>query len=129
MPDKTRPTRAALDAAEARAVAAEKDAADAQAYAASWHERLSALEAVSEPEADALAACTKAIEAMYAGDRHAQDRYTNTTAAPFRQATTPEAHFSAVGRILLHLAHRYGVPLVATEPEVPEPGCAVCGRP
>lgn len=82
---------------------------------------LDKLRAATEPESQALAGCVQAIEAMFAAERSSRGlssyRDGVATMAP---SYRPEAHHSAVGRILLHLAYRYGVPLVPPAPE-PEP--------
>lgn len=124
-PRAQRPTVAMLLAQEARADRAQ---ADADAWAAQLEQvrreadalraRADALAAAAEPEADALAGCTKAIEAMYAAERAAA-RNVNAAWPNYCGGPGPSAHRSAVGRILLHLAARYGVPLVPEPPPTP----------
>lgn len=105
------------DLADAR----EAEAIKAQAEAAHLAGELANLRAAAEPEATALAGCVRAIEAMYAAQRAADRASANTTyrdGISYSQAQGPYSpHASPVGRILLHLAARYGVPLVAPAPE------------
>lgn len=73
-------------------------------------------------EATALAGCVRAIEAMHAAQRAGRNNEFGyaTLQSSYHQRPdyTAEALGSDVGRILLHLAARYGIPI---EPRQPEP--------
>lgn len=107
-------------AADERARNADKRAAAAEARADKvdddWRKRFDAL----DPEARALAACVQAIEHMNAKrDRQSYAfvpsssgyRFDPHTGTPMPEPPPPPIGSSSVGRIILHLAARYGVDL------------------
>lgn len=84
-------------------------------------------ERLSDPEAEALAGCLRAFEQMDEQERARAARvtnaYANTMGSPRWASLPPSPLESPVGRVLLHLAARYGIPLEAKVPEpIPEPG-------
>lgn len=108
----TRPTKAAMEQLEserdnARRLLArrEADLAAAEAEAAAWKEVK-----IQDPEAEALSGCVRAIEALITSQSSGRNMVgysTGFTPPPPTPSDTP------IGRILLHLAARYGVPLAA----------------
>lgn len=109
-----------LAAAAEQARNADKRAAAAEARAdkvdADWRKRFDDL----DPEARALAACVRAIDAMHnKRDRGYQllqtstwtSRYDPNTGERNPEPPPPPVGSSPVGRIILHLAARYGVDL------------------
>lgn len=90
------------------------------------HDELAGQLADQDPEARALGSCVNALDAMLTGiasreqrDRH-RDGYAMASVGHI-EPLRPAALDSSVGRILLHLAARYDVDLVALPPEPPEP--------
>lgn len=91
------------------------------------HDELAAQLADQDPEARTLGACINALDAMLTGERTAAETRRASAHYGVQYAelahTTPHrptALDSSVGRILLHLAARYDVDLVAMPPFPPE---------
>lgn len=91
------------------------------------HDELGQQLADQDPEARTLGACVNALDAMLTGERDRADRDARQhggylmASSGHIEPLRPTALDSSVGRILLHLAARYGVDLVALPPEPPEP--------
>ena len=76
-----------------------------------------------DDEALALDQCVRALERMLAArdQRNAQaDRYSTPLRAEYGDTSRPAALDSPIGRILLHLAARYAVDIVAMPPAEPD---------
>lgn len=152
-PAKPRPTRAALDEAERRAdeALAEADALRVQLQLAEFERDSWRAERLDVPEAEALARCVRAIDSiLFPGAeravRTAGDGTINVGTMPAQISGGISWHTSSspsliasvrratvdypVGRILLHLAAIFDVPLDAAEAEELEPAerCDSCHR-
>lgn len=122
-PVPARPTKAALirlaaerdDAVRALAQR-ERALALAEAEAAAWK-----AVKVADPEAEALSGCVRAIEALLSSAQVNVASY----AMGFSRPPPPQAAETPIGRILLHLSARYGVPLAPPAPPAPDPDEAV----
>lgn len=121
---KPRPTRALLDQREQQLHDATRELTKLRAELELMRSEVARADARSEPEADAIALCVAALDAMVADQRAEADRArrnsTSWHVAPYPDATPPSAGQTPVGRVLLYLAARYDVPLAELEPD-PEP--------
>jgi hypothetical protein len=118
MPTEPRPTKAQVAELREQLARRERQLHDLQREHDAAGLTLRELLAIDR-EAKALAGCTAAIEAMLTAEREAsrnQSNYGYATAMPAYQQPRPEALDSPIGRILLHLAARYGVAIEATLP-------------
>lgn len=74
-------------------------------------------------EAEALAGCVRAIEAMYSSDRNPNASGIMPTRSRVHGGHAPASE-TAVGRVLLHLAGRFGVQLQEVPSPEPDPDTA-----
>jgi len=124
MTDPARPTKALVAELREQLDRRERQLADTSMDLRTSEDRRKVAEAIDR-EAKALAGCTAAIEAMLAAEREASrnqsSSYGYLQATPAYQQPRPEALDSPIGRILLHLAARYGVAVEATLPPERDP--------
>ena len=124
MPDETptpRPTKAAIEQLTRERDQALATAAGIQADLARALEDRDAWRAarVTDDEAEAISGCVRALDALIAsGGRNTGGGY--AVAMPSRQYV-PDPRETPVGRVLLHLSGRYGVPLVPMPPPEIDP--------
>lgn len=114
-----RPTKALVDELRAQLAARDQQLVTAAAGIRALEKALDAAP-VADREARALAGCVAALDGMLADERSARSpgiTYDYSATHSIRDyRARPPALDSPVGRILLHLASRYGVPIEATPP-------------
>lgn len=139
-----RPTKAAMAALQAELDAALEGQAQLQGHLEILTVDRDAWRAAhhTDAETEALAGCTRAIDALLTSEferaeeqaRQTSARGGYTTHTVVRAPLTGDGRSTVdhqVGRILLHLAARFGVPIQAVVPPPPEPeppSCVGCGR-